>query len=219
MVLLGQRQSIASVLRGCLMPRRSNTDKTSRVATSYDGVVRMFGKRPSHKSGKYTGLFASTACYLCFSNGTETTVVEKDRVTAKVRSRTDFIVITNSDEQPENNNTDAQANAAADGKSSFSAALAEIVDEAIDRKQCAEHNWHNMKVARAAHFPTATPAQSTRSMDVEDVITMVQKYPTTNEMTHFACVMDPKEGNVVWCQRWVRPITAKWIREHQSSTW
>ncbi|OJD28396.1 hypothetical protein ACJ73_00205 [Blastomyces percursus] len=31
-------------------------------------------------------------------------------------------------------------------------------------------------------------------------------YPITNEMTHFATVMDPMEGKIVWVRRYVRPL-------------
>ena len=56
-------------------------------------------------------------------------------------------------------------------------------------------------------------------MDIDDVVEMIQKYPTTNECTHFACVMDPIDGSISWCRRWRQPVSAKWIRAHASDTW
>jgi len=223
LVLLGWRPSISSTLRDYLLPRRvrgSNTmpasmeKKRSRGAWScidYSDVIE-----PFRNLDKRSMLFRSTACYLCFSNGAETTVVEKDLVTAKVRSSDGFIVITNSDEDE----TILEAAEPAED-SNLAAALAEIVEEAKDRKQCAEHNWNNMKAARAKQSGLRRTSAEQRNalLTVEDAVTMVQKFPTTNEMTHFACVMDPSEGAVSWCRRWVRPVGAKWIRKHQSETW
>ena len=217
MVLLGCRQSISSVLRGYLFPRKPKRGGNEWSTLAYDQVVYNFGKEPAEATSRAQGLLATTACYLCFSNGLETTVVEKDRVSAKVRSDSDFIVVTNNDDQPEDGGR-PQANPTHEPPG-FAASLAEIVHEAIDRKQCAEHNWHNMKVARAKERRVTSPEQMAQNMETVDVITLVQKYPTTNEATHFTCVMDPQKGRIVWCRRWMRSVSAKWIRSHQSDTW
>lgn len=226
-VLLGWRPSISSILRGYLVPNcdrgrrkildiiQPRSDARQGWIPTYDDVIKHF-TIPQQNAGYQAKLFVSTACYLCFCCGNETTVVEKDRITAKVRSSDDFIVITNNDEA----DPDLTVRTVVE-KSPFAAALAEIVDEARDRKQCAEHNWNNMKVAKAREPGLQDPSREELKalLDVQDVVTLVQKYPTTNETTHFACVMDPAEGKVQWCRRWTRPVNAKWIREHQSETW
>ena len=78
-----------------------------------------------------------------------------------------------------------------------------------------------MRLARLKREdPAAVAQEDLRAlMNVDDVIEMVQKYPTVNECTHFACVMDPVEGRVVWCRRWMEPVTDEWIREHVSDIW
>ncbi|KAK5119851.1 hypothetical protein LTR85_007177 [Meristemomyces frigidus] len=228
LVLLGWRPSIASTLRSYLLPK----DKTSgwKVSASialgspaysspmsYSDVVQQFASS-RESSANHSNVFTSTACYLCFCNGNETTVVEKDRITAKFRSSDDFIIITNNDETDP---VDTDATTTKEEESNFATALAEIVHEAKDRKQCAEHNWNNMRVVKAKAVGLRRPNRDELKalLDADDVVTMVQKFPTTNEATHFACVMDPREGNVHWCRRWNIPVSAKWIREHQSETW
>ncbi|EGE86922.1 hypothetical protein BDDG_09873 [Blastomyces dermatitidis ATCC 18188] len=44
---------------------------------------------------------------------------------------------------------------------------------------------------------TASPAE---------IIRWTSTYPITNEMTHFATVMDPMEGKIVWVRRYTRPL-------------
>ncbi|CAK3939162.1 Hypothetical predicted protein [Lecanosticta acicola] len=215
MVLLGKRRSISSELRRFLLPTCSSrawlssksTEKSAGNVLPYHDVV----KEVSGQGGKP---LTTTACYLCFSDGNETTVMEKDRVSAVVRSNDEFIAITNNDIDREDEAAMKQEEST---NSTFAMALAEIVDEAKDRRQCAEHNYHNLRAKKAKRSKmTADPK---RILEVDDIVEMVQKYPTTNETTHFACVMDPKLGIVRWCRRWKKPVTAKWIREHQSETW
>ena len=194
-VLLGWRPSIASVLRGYLLPRVA---KDAQPLPSYTVLMRQYRERPAvlapTQSHLYHARFTSTSCYLCFCSGQETTVVEKDRVFAKLRSSTHFIVVTNNDEQSGGHSHQTDI-------STYSPAVVEIVQEAQNRKKCAEQNWARMTSARSS------------SLRSEDVVQLVQKYPTTNEMTHFACVMDPNVGLVHWCRVWKKPVSRR-MKEH-----
>ncbi|KAK5683157.1 hypothetical protein LTS10_004688 [Elasticomyces elasticus] len=206
MVLLGCRSSIASVLRTYLLSglMRQPVDPDCSRAPCYTDIVQSFA------AGDGPSMSTSTACYLCFCSGTETTVVEKDRVTARVRSSSDFIVITNNDEEGL-----STYNERAEQGSTRALDLAEIVGEARERKQCAEENWRRLRGEQT------TINQSSRISNLPktaDVVTLVQQYPTTNEMTHFACVMDPQQGTIVWCRRWATPVGARWIRNHTPKT-
>lgn len=211
MVLLGWRRSISSQLRQYLLPSLSKKDR-NWVSRLYSDII------DSVSNERRT--LSTTACYLCFSNEYETTIVEKDRKSAVVRSSNDFIVITNNDLAAKTEDEKSTDNR---GASLFLGELEEIVQEAQDRRQCAEHNFHNARVKKArkvsdqAH--TGRRKQLKALLDVGDVVELVQKYPTTNEATHYACVLDAKEGSVRWCRRWMKPIGAKWIREHKSETW
>ena len=215
MVLLGWRPSISSTLRRFLLPNREVKRCVSWLPVlrsrkesfyKYTDVVKTIGgDKP----------LTTTACYLCMSNGIETTVIEKDRATATTRSNADFIVVTNTDEEPSGSqNTEVI-------DSPFATAFQEIVHEAKDRQECAWHNWFNLRRTKATRLELQNPSDADLKTlaNVDDVVEMVQKYPTTNECTHFAFVMDPMEGRVSWCRRWMRPVTAKYIREHMSETW
>jgi hypothetical protein len=219
MVLLGRRQSISSLLRHFLLPQPARvrvmswlpfTKKGEKKILEYEDIIKMVGG-----DGGNSRPITTTACYLCFCNGQQTTTIEKDRISAVVRSSTDFIIVTNSDEEyPSDCNAkedDAKATPAI-----TDAALQEIVAEAKDRIECARHNWNNLRAAKSKKRPDAGLKTLCTT---DDIIGLVQKYPTTNECTHFACVMDPAEGTVAWCKRWTKPVGAKWIRAHMSETW
>ncbi|EME43382.1 hypothetical protein DOTSEDRAFT_89269 [Dothistroma septosporum NZE10] len=153
---------------------------------------------------------ATTACYLCFSDGTETTIIEKDRVTAVSRSSNDFIAITSNDLDHENEKVVEAAQRLEDERSPFVSALAAIVEEGKNRRLCAHHNYHNRRREHAKRIGFG------KGLNVDDIVEMVQRYPTTNETTHYGCVMDPTGGDIKWCRRWIKPVSARWIREHAS---
>ena len=101
MVLLGKRPSISTTLRQVLLPQREKkkgissvpfSKEPQSVTLSYSDIIKRIGG----EEGK-TRPITTTACYLCFCNGKETTVIEKDRVSAKVRSSEDLVLVTNSD--------------------------------------------------------------------------------------------------------------------------
>jgi len=212
MVLLGWRQSISSVLRGVLVPSQESRQqwlkaKDRPVAVqaqgppNYDWIVKRMGG-----DGKQRPV-TTTACYLCFSNGLATTVIEKDRVSAAVRSDGNFIVVTNTDQSPPLDWPPTPA----DGKASCKETarydqLTEVVEEAVERALCARSNWDGMRAAKRKEQRLPRNGSEKALLSVEDAIELVQRYPTTNECTHFACVMDPSEGRVVWSRRWKEPI-------------
>lgn len=209
MVLLGLRQSISSLLRSYLLPNQASMDSrkpTKRNLPSYAEIVEQVSciNRP----------LPTSACYLCFCNGTETTVFEKDRVTAKMHSAKDFIVITNVD-VPDAERFKDSSDIENAFDNAFSHSLRDVAEEALDRKGCAEHNWRNLLLSKAK-----TSRRSKEVMvETEDLVELVQKYPTTNEATHFACVMDAKRGAVSWCRMWKEPVGDEWIENHLSEGW
>lgn len=221
MVLLGRRASISSTLRRFLLPQRRKkrplswlffTKDDGIAMTSYSEIVRWI----AGELGKARPI-TTTACYLCFCDGKETTVIEKDRVSAKARTSDDFILVTNCDDEYDTT-SNLESNDSLTKKSGpiLDADLNEVIEEAKDRQECARENWAGMRAAKMTNTESV-PLGSEDSMEIDDVVEMVQRYPTTNECTHFACVMDPAEGHISWCRRWMKPISARWITEHSSN--
>ncbi|KAE8132111.1 beta subunit of N-acylethanolamine-hydrolyzing acid amidase-domain-containing protein [Aspergillus pseudotamarii] len=53
---------------------------------------------------------------------------------------------------------------------------------------------------------SGTLVESQVTATLKEVVKWTTTYPTTNEMTHFAAVMDPTEGKVVWIRRYLEPL-------------
>jgi hypothetical protein len=223
LVFLGLRPSISSTLRSYVVPRvyGKKTDGTSGrddVASlpDYETVVQ--------EMSCSTRPLTSTACYLCFSSGRETTVIEKDLNTAKSHSSTSFTVVTNADAEAkeegnrthdDDDDSDAdddaepliEAKPDAHEAASPTTALEELLEDANERKACAERNYRKLVRRRAKELQVGDDAEPNIALPtVDDIVAMVQKVPTSNECTHFAAVMDPTVGKFAWCRFWRRPI-------------
>lgn len=195
-VLLGRRPSIASLLRGYLL------DRTSDGVYDY-ALLTSILKSPH---------CCSTACYLTLCNGKEVTVFEKDRISAVTRSSELFENVTNHDAGEHNTSDETSLSTVAN-----LTGLEMLVDESAERQQCSRDNYtallssHNQRTAtHQEHGPLPrTEAQhkiAAQLLSQMDIIDMVQRYPCTNEGTHYATVMDPTAGEIVWCRRWKEPI-------------
>ena len=221
MVVLGLRPSVSSTLRSYLIPGvygKKLDDSTGQADAAslptYETVVQEVSCQ--------TKPLTSTACYLCFSSGRETTVIEKDLKTATLRSSTSLVVVTNADaEAGEESNGDDEdddnaqlhisAKPAAHETASPATALEELLEDANERKACAERNYRKLvsrrsKASRAGSAREVGAEASILLPAVEDIVQMVQEHPTSNECTHFAAVMDPIAGKFAWCRYWRRPI-------------
>lgn len=177
-VLLGFRPSICSHLREMLIPRtQSNLWKRRKPELPTLGSIkRTF---PSVRT---------SAAYLVFSDGDETTVFEKDRITAVQRSSNSFIAVTNCD-VPQDGVTPKMPATRLER-------IQDLLDEADSRRQVLETQWGNIERRFRRRKPDEAYAQP------HDVIKLLMKYPIMNECTHYSVVMDPKAGDIAWARRW-----------------
>jgi hypothetical protein len=223
LVLLGFRRGIGSILRGCLIPRGGAA--TAAVDVSTRGSLTSCADVVEQISCREKPLL-TTACYLCFSSGRETTIIEKGLATAKLRSSTEFIVVTNADVDDETSNAAngpmKKATSKPAGKkakttklapSPPTTALEDLIEDANERKVCAEKNYRSLLRRRSKLLRQGgggdledTDHSSALLPSVEDIVELVQRYPTTNECTHFAAVLDPLEGKIAWCRYWLEPV-------------
>ena len=192
LVLLGFRPSISSLLRHCLLPP-SNTSTNAlfeaRTITSIEQTL--------------PGV-TTTAAYLSFSDGDRTVIMEKDRSMALTRSADDFITVTNHDSAEEN--VASSPSVAQSGLNPLQKmGMAKIVEESISRKDTVVQLWE--KTLGQGEGKTSKRAQKRRqTLNAEKIARWVKKYPITNEETHFAVLMDPKVGRVVWARRHLEPV-------------
>jgi hypothetical protein len=182
-VLLGFRPSIASRLREYLLPKSGKT---------LSNLAEITTKLPST---------TTTACYIIACDGDTTTIFEKDLATAQVRSHTEFITATNHDSSCESDTTHPYhpSNLAYQDPTGMS----DLIADSIDRKECVKNRWTN--AVKKGYWAMGEPVCVT----VEDVQKWMVSYPTVNECTHYAVIMDPKEGEIVWCRRWKKPLKSR----------
>jgi hypothetical protein len=192
LVLLGLRSSISSILRSYLF------------SESELGQPKGLTWITSNLAPRHT-----TAAYLIFSDGDSTVTMEKDYSDAVTRRSSSFIVATNHDRDPESSQADKQAMER--GPSAGVAqldALRELLEESRDRMGCIERKWKKevWNQNRQSRRSTSEAVQEAAvAISEVDVIRWVSDWPTTNETTHYAVVMDPKEGQVVWAHAYAEP--------------
>lgn len=203
LVLFGRRPSIASLLRQHLTGNDRNMQSErfclERVVTDI--------------SRQHT-----TAAYLIFSDGQQTITMEKDYSTAMVDQSDTFIVRTNHDVDdhkatvkpvPTVTTNDNNMTRAVGG-------LEELLFESRERFDCIKQQFEKRtKQARAIQRPSTRTLRSAKAKEEEvnlhptraEIIQWLCTWTTTNECTHYAVIMDPQVGEVVWCRAYPEPLT------------
>ncbi|KAK5096257.1 hypothetical protein LTR70_003104 [Exophiala xenobiotica] len=221
LVLLGRRPSIASYLRGYLTGDHEDVERslgsTWKSARKPRATKRSLQPAQLADVHKKISSYHTTAAYLIFSDGDSTMSIDKDFRTAKMRHAADFIATTNHDvvEHKEDQQENIVAARAVQSAARHAAGFDEFLDESEDRLKCISNRWQRLVVKKqkeAARLGRSISMKATAAqtwLNQKQVIDWVSKYPTTNECTHFAAVMDPKDGNVVWCRAYPEPRTSE----------
>lgn len=186
MVLLGYKPSVSSILREILL---------RPTAPGLEAIANQIQRT------------RSTAAYLIFSDGDETMVLEKDYRTALKRLRRDFIVVTNHDRADENQDPEQQK--VYDHASNLIGLG--TLPESTGRKLCIYTKWReavaravgNAEINQVADVDDEDSGVSVKKADIVDWLCI---WPVSNECTHYAVVMDPKKGSVVWLKRYLEPL-------------
>ena len=189
MVLFGFRPSISSLLRGCLLPN----EPTGHNFSLYD-LASIETNLPAVKT---------TAAYLIFSNGKRTVTMEKDYRSAATHSSEDFIVITNHDEAEEIGPRVVGETGRTSNQVLQVTGMIELAEESISRKRCATRLWQKTK-RRSSKTRSRCLANGNDTAS-KKVVDLMNAYPITNEETHYAAVMDPTEGKIIWAKRYLEP--------------
>ncbi|CAM1501308.1 Fc.00g104700.m01.CDS01 [Cosmosporella sp. VM-42] len=205
LVVLGCRQSISSVLRGLLLdPRPAETlegggnekteAKAGRVKASQakeeeKGVtVEEFQAILDHLSRS-----PSTAAYLILCMPQRVCIVEKDHRKASVRESETFLTAYNHDASDENNPSHMSAAAEDLDSDGDVTGMADILKYSLARKTHLEEMWQKRVRACCRRHGERGQAVTTK-----DVLRLVKDPEISNDETHFAVVMDPQAGKVIW---------------------
>jgi hypothetical protein len=76
---------------------------------------------------------------------------------------------------------------------------------AIDPRQEAGDNVQTRPVRRSSRLIDRAHQKDNQLLDLDTLIKWVKTAPTLNEMTHFACILDPILGSIVWREWYKRP--------------
>lgn len=201
LVLLGYRQSISSILRSYIVPE-PNIDSQAKSLAEITDVLA-----PLH----------TTAAYLILCDGDSAIVIEKDYDTGLIRRSDTFVAATNHDElrhRPESAIATPAAKATTDSHSHKAIGLEELLEESRERLECISAKWRSRvrKIKRQSKRKGGLDsAESERltSITQSEVIEWVSMYPTTNEQTHYASILDPKRGKVTWTGIYPTPLSSE----------
>lgn len=204
LVLLGWRPSISSILRQCLLP---TTKEGLLLSENLENIERYL---PSLKT---------TAAYLIFSNGQRTITMQKDHTTAYVRSSTDFVVITNHDIVEEEKSQCAKQTSDGNALSRVQQAtgMELLVEESTNRKACMTSFYD--KATKYSLNRKGSKQRAVHTRVTSDRVTKwMDSYPITNEETHFATMMDPRRGEILWTKMYPEEMTEGMIENAADKT-
>ncbi|KAF2705780.1 hypothetical protein K504DRAFT_459882 [Pleomassaria siparia CBS 279.74] len=214
MVLLGWRPTICAHLRDSILPtekelkRRTDEIKKRRK----DGIKIKFEETYEYTHATLADIaqnmpkVPTTAAYLTFCDGSQTLILEKDRVTAKALLSSHFLAVTNHDTSYEpissdpasfNSSTSAQKERAAHAKT-HRIGMDELIDESMSRKGCLTAAW----AERLRRLKREEGEAQEGYVEFEELKTWLLEYPVVNEQTNYAVVLDPRLGEVAWCRMW-----------------
>ncbi|KAK5937208.1 hypothetical protein PMZ80_010508 [Knufia obscura] len=228
LVLLGRRPSIATYLRKFLTGDHENLEALSRRRWKLGQKPRLKSNvhRPPQLAEIHEAMSAyhTTAAYLIFSDGDSTMSIDKDFRTAKMRRSRNFIATTNHDvvEHQEDQKENVVAARAVQSAARNAAGFAEFLDESEDRLQCISSRWKRLVARkqkeriRSGGSVSMEDVAARTCINQKQVIDWVSTYPTSNECTHFAVVLDPKAGTVVWCRAYPEPMTSEHERPQET---
>jgi hypothetical protein len=190
-VLFGLRPSISSVIRSAIFP-----STPSEVPTLEDMGALLSQQKTS-------------PCYLTICNGISVSVLEKDLLSAKIRSSGEFLVHTNNDTSP--TSTATETHNANGGVKSISAmvddiTLEDFIKDSKERRACVEKKWHALRARQKRQQASLVKEENEiipPAVREETLIGWVKKNPTMNEQSHFGCVMDSSKGKIRWLERGV----------------
>jgi hypothetical protein len=110
---------------------------------------------------------------------------------------------TNKPEATHSQAAQTTAHAQARTHSFLNASMQEVVDESIVRKQYLKKKWQEWYIAQAGKGSGSAPGLLGKNEGVrlEELKKWMEEYPVCNEVTHFVCIMEPREGAIRWVKK------------------
>ncbi|KAG9497303.1 hypothetical protein J7337_012098 [Fusarium musae] len=193
MVVLGQRQSISSSLREILLGDSTMPEKQSDEAHETNDISDDLQNRYVQQVLTKLSTSNSTAAYLILCQPDRVLVIEKDNHSASIRESDTFLTAYNHDVKDEDNPELLQQAAAELAAGEDATGMADLVAYSLERKHDLDKLWKKCVRNCRRRYKLRNDVVTR-----EDVVKFLQNDMIRNEETHYAVIMDPKEGKVMW---------------------
>ncbi|KAF5645843.1 uncharacterized protein FTJAE_2273 [Fusarium tjaetaba] len=193
MVVLGQRQSISSSLREILLGDSTIPEKQSDEAHETDNTRPDLQDQYIQQVFSKLSTSSSTAAYLILCQPDRVLILEKDNHSASIRESDTFLTAYNHDVKDEDNPELLQQAAAELAAGVDATGMADLVAYSLERKHDLDKLWGKCVRACRRRYKLRNDVVTR-----EDVVKFLQNDMIRNEETHYAVIMDPKEGKVLW---------------------
>ncbi|CAI6098937.1 unnamed protein product [Clonostachys chloroleuca] len=200
MVVLGFRHSISSLLRQTLLGppaqqqhRPAETKEKRSKSTSPTGESDEFGEADVRSLLSKLATSPSTSAYLIFCTPQKVYVVDKDNRRGPVRDSDTFLTAYNHDVADEKDPSQLKDAVAEIAQGPTIMGMDDIVACSLDRKCHLDELWR-----KSVDAFEKKNGESARAISMADVREFVRDPEIRNEETHYAIIMDPSEGKVLW---------------------
>ncbi|KAM0227987.1 hypothetical protein ACHAP5_012065 [Fusarium lateritium] len=199
MVVFGFRQSISSALRNILLdasdPNQQPTksEETDVISPDLNNASDQYVQNVLTKLSTSN----STAAYLIFSQPNRTYIVEKDHRSANIRESDTFLTAYNHDVKDEEDPSRLGEAVASLAEGEDVTGMADVVGLSLTRKGYVDKHWRKRVTACRKRYK-----QRSDVVTMPDVIGFLQHEWIENPETHYAVIMDPEEGKVIWRRKY-----------------
>ncbi|SPJ71920.1 uncharacterized protein FTOL_01648 [Fusarium torulosum] len=195
MVVLGYRQSISSTLRNILLDASPDPDQQPRKSQETNIISSDSKVSDQYVQNVLTKLSTSnsTAAYLIFCQPNRTYIVEKDHRSANIRESDTFLTAYNHDVKDEEDPSRLQEAVATLADGEDVTGMADLVGLSLSRQHHLQGHWRKRVSACRRRYK-----QRSDVVTMSDVIGFLEHDEIGNLETHYAVIMDPEEGKVLW---------------------
>ncbi|KAH7014872.1 beta subunit of N-acylethanolamine-hydrolyzing acid amidase-domain-containing protein [Ilyonectria destructans] len=195
LVVLGFRQSISSVLRGLLLEppsaKKGGESKSGKRITRSEKDVEEVHDDYIQAILSNLSTSPSTAAYLIFCRPDKIFIVQKDHHHASIRVSDTFLTAYNHDADDEIDSEQPQHVQSTDSESGIG--MADILNLSLERKCTLDEMWAEQVQACQQLYQRQEEA-----VTLDDVKLFLNDEDISNEETHYAVIMDPTVGKVLW---------------------
>ena len=235
LVLLGYRPSISSILRQQLLPSQTSSHRAKATTPTLESIEQTLpststtaaylifsdGDRTvTMEKDHHTATIQSSSAFIVATNHDEPQEGSVESCTANEQAVSQTLQVTGmqdlcedsvesknmalndneAEEKPPELGTPKESNLS---EILQATGMQSVIEDSLDRKNMALKFWEE-----SLKTSVQDGSESHVGFVTRDTLAdwLVGTYPVTNEDTHFAVIMDAKDGKVVWAERYLEPL-------------